>query len=503
MTMTLKRQLNDDEKQHILRVHGRKCFATGHHIPDGEEVQFDHIQAFALDGVSELDNIAPMCQDHNLQKGTLSLADFRVKLQLNEFFSRGDRLTVGDLLRYLKGRGDIAEFGKAVTVTERDDTVKVESSAAEQSYRLYRCPLTQWQYFYATLDISLLDSDDDSDHSVGLQPRYLIPEKVFELYRHFQRHPVLLPSLGRVVDNRIRLFDGQHKIAGLLWTGRREFECKIYTTYDMWLLNQTNIAAHDRFAQLRFFSSIMVMKLGALFGADFDEYKMAEEEPTKSEAAFLKWLERRDAGVVTRGDRAAQFRSFLYSSVIEHADNKLKGLISASNRSTDEKPLTIDMLSKSLFACFLYREPVEDNMATDAYMREHETQNMVSLMNMLHDLGLHAWNPKALNGDTTQRKLERMFRSKSMMAWSELLRDAVLAKLDLTDADDRARPFYRELDRRQVEGIKQTVARLFNWKFWSDPGDEIDRVFSDNKSAVKQWLRAHDLTAGYLLGAPA
>ncbi len=503
MTVTLKRQLNDDEKKHILKIHGRKCFATEHEIPDGEEIHFDHIQAFTLDGASELDNIAPMCQDHNLQKGTLSLADFRVKLQLNEFFKRGDRLTVGHLLRYLKERGDITEFGKAVTVSERDDSVQVESSAAKQSYRLYHCPLTKWRYFYATLDISLLDSDDESDHAIGLQPRYLIPDNVFELYRHFQRHPVLLPSIGRVVGNRIRLFDGQHKIAGLLWTGRREFECKIYTKHDIRLLNQTNISAHDTFAQLRFFSSIMVMKLGALFGADFDEYKKAEEEPIKSEAAFLKWLERRDAGAVKKGDRSEQFRSFLYNSVIEHPDNKLKGLISSSNRSTDEKPLTIDMLSKSLFACFLYRQPVEDNMATEAYKRENETENTVSLMNMLHDLGLHAWNPRALNGDTTQRKLERMFRSKSMMAWSELLRDAVLAKLDLTDADDRVRPFYRELDKRQLEGIKQTVARLFNWKFWSDPGDEIDRVLSDNKSAVKQWLRGHDLTAGYLLGAPA
>lgn len=503
MTATLKRQLSDDEKKHILQVHGRKCFATGHEIPESEEVQFDHIHAFALDGASELDNIAPMCQDHNLQKSTLSLADFRVKLQLNEFFRRGDRLTVGHLLRYLKERGDITAFGKAVTVSECDDTVQVESSAGRHSYRLYQCPLTKWKYFYATLDVSVLDSDDESDHSIGLQPRYLIPEKVFELYRHFHRNPVLLPSIGRIVGSRIRLFDGQHKIAGLLWTGRREFECKIYTKHDIRLLNQTNIAAHDTFAQLRFFSSIMVMKLGTLFGADFDEYKKSEDEPIKSEAAFLKWLERRDAGAVKKRDRSKEFRSFLYNSVIEHPDNKLKALISASNRSTDEKPLTIDMLSKSLFACFLYRLPVEDNMATEAYRRENEIENIVLLMNILHDLGLNAWNPKALSGDTTQRKLERMFRSKSMMAWSELLRDAVLAKLDLTDADDRVRPFYRELHKQHLEAIKQTAARLFGWKFWSDPGDEIDRVLSDNKSAVKGWFRQHDLTAGYLLGAPA
>src|SRR5438874_2699980 len=130
MTVTLKRQLNDDEKTHILKTHGRKCFATGHAIADDEDVHFDHIQAFSHDGLN---------------------------------------------------------------------------------------------------------------HSIGLQPRYLMSDKVFEMYRHFQRHPVLLPSIGRLVGNRIKLFDGQHKIAGLLWTGRRQFECKIYTEYDIRLLNLTNI----------------------------------------------------------------------------------------------------------------------------------------------------------------------------------------------------------------------------------------------------------------------
>jgi hypothetical protein len=503
MSVTLKRQLNDDEKKHILKVHGRKCFAMGHAIPDGETLHFDHIRAFSLDGASELDNIAPMCQDHNLQKGTLSLGDFRVKLSLDEFFEGGDRLTVGDMLRYLKDRGDIADFGKAVTLTEGSGTIEVESSAGKQTHLLYECPLTKWKYFYATLGVALIDSDDDSDHAIGLQPRYLIPDKVFELFRHFQRHPVLQPSIGRVVNNRLRLFDGQHKVAGLLRTGRRQFECKIYTTYDMRLLNLTNISAHDTFAQIRFFSSIMVMKLGALFGTDFEEYKKSEDEPVKSEAAFLNWLERRDAGAVKKADRNEQFRSFLYNSVIEHPENKLKELISSTNRRTDDKPLTIDMLSKSLFACLLYRQPVEDNMATDAYSRQYEIENMVALMNMLHELGLHGWNSGAHKGDTMQRKLDRIFRSKSMMAWSELLRDAVRAELKLKEEEERARPFYRVLDKRDLEGIRSIVERLFNWKFWADAGVEVDRVLSDNKSEVKEWFKKHDLTAGYLLGAPS
>src|SRR5438105_2793380 len=90
MAITLKRQLDDSEKGKILERQGRFCFATGHPIPENEVVQFDHILAFAHSGPSELDNIAPMCEMHNKQKGTMPLEDFRVSLRLKQFFTEGD-----------------------------------------------------------------------------------------------------------------------------------------------------------------------------------------------------------------------------------------------------------------------------------------------------------------------------------------------------------------------------------------------------------------------------
>ena len=102
MAITLKRQIDDEDKAIILGRHGRKCFATGHPIPEGEPVQFDHIRAFASGGISEIDNIAPMCGQHNKEKGTLPLEDFRIKLRLQEFFAQGDRLTLRHLLGFLK-----------------------------------------------------------------------------------------------------------------------------------------------------------------------------------------------------------------------------------------------------------------------------------------------------------------------------------------------------------------------------------------------------------------
>jgi len=53
MAITLRRQLDDEEKAIIAQRFGRKCFVTGHSIADDESIQYDHIRAFALGGKSE------------------------------------------------------------------------------------------------------------------------------------------------------------------------------------------------------------------------------------------------------------------------------------------------------------------------------------------------------------------------------------------------------------------------------------------------------------------
>ncbi|MEX0682904.1 MAG: hypothetical protein WD904_10635 [Dehalococcoidia bacterium] len=502
MAITLRRQLNDDEKRRVLDIHGRVCFATGHKIAEGDSLQFDHIHAYAVEPHTEIDNIAPMCEVHNKAKGTLPLEDFRVKLRLEKFFDRGDSQTLGDLLRFLRDEGDIPRFGEKVTVSEDSGLVRLESGTQSSNQTSYRCPTTGWEYFYATLDVEILDSDDDDDDRMGLQPRYLIYDKVFAMYRHFQTHPVLQPSIGRLHQHRILLFDGQHKVAALLWNGRRQFECKVYLNPDLKLLNETNISAHDKFSQTRFFSSVMVIKLGAEFGADFESYKFAEDGAAKSEAGFMKFFERGSGQAMTKAERNRRFRSYLYNSILQNPDCQVTRFVSNGNRSTDEKPLTIDMLSKSIFSCLLFPEPVEDNMETDEYKREQEIGHVIALLNMLYDLSLSGWNPKAGANDGNQRRLSRLYRSKSIMAWTELLRDAICGKLELVDAEERDWPLYRDLDDDDLQRIRNIVERLVNWNMWSSPADsDIDRVLSDNKSAVKEWFRNHGLTTGYLMGA--
>jgi hypothetical protein len=138
MAITLKRQLDNSEKQKILEQHGRICFATGHPIADNEALHFDHIHAFARDGASELDNIAPMCEIHNKQKGMLALEDFRVSLRLKQFFSEGDGLTLKHLLTYMQTNNDIKSFGNQVIVHQANGEALIETGSENSQARYTR-----------------------------------------------------------------------------------------------------------------------------------------------------------------------------------------------------------------------------------------------------------------------------------------------------------------------------------------------------------------------------
>ena len=127
---------------------------------------------------------------------------------------------------------------------------------------------------------------------------------------------------------------------------------------------------------------------------------------------------------------------------------------------------------------------------------------MINLFNIIDEEILHKWDATKTVNDLTQNKLNRMFRSKSIMAWSELFRDAVAAKLDITDQDEKALIFYRDISDENFDKIRKVFRRLVTWSVWDTPiNSDIDRILADNKSEVKKIFKEKGLTTGYLLGA--
>ena len=99
--MVEKRQLNDEEKKRVLEEHGRRCFVDGEPIDEEDPIEFHHIKPFSKGGLTAMDNVAPVCKKHHLTIGTMSLQEYRDKLELEHFFE-GDPKYLDDVIQSKK-----------------------------------------------------------------------------------------------------------------------------------------------------------------------------------------------------------------------------------------------------------------------------------------------------------------------------------------------------------------------------------------------------------------
>ena len=239
-----RRQLSDQDKQKLIEKHIKddkdgvlRCFIDGHPVEDLSQVEFHHIIPYSEGGPSDHDNIAPVCKDHHRRIRTLSLQEFRDKLNFDCFFEdsckKADGVRLNDVLAFILGK-NISSNICQWEVT--DDLIKLYWERGSESFRLYKCPVTAFTYFYALVPIEYLKNDAE------LQPRPLESGRMWELYRHFLRYTQLAPAVCRMVGDQILLFDGQHKTAAQIWAGRRQVECKRKNPLTIYALQRTFFA---------------------------------------------------------------------------------------------------------------------------------------------------------------------------------------------------------------------------------------------------------------------
>ena len=188
--MAEKRQLSEPEKEQLLQQHGRKCFVDGEPIGEEEAVEYHHIKPFSEEGPTTLDNIAPVCKRHHLTIGTMSLQEYRDKLELERFFEDGEPKYLDDLIRYKRGR-----YGEGFKHETTAGMITLFFGDSRHEYSLHTCPTTGWGYFYGTVPVEYVENDPD------LQPRPLRQASLWGLYRHFQTSTQISPSFSCLTDN--------------------------------------------------------------------------------------------------------------------------------------------------------------------------------------------------------------------------------------------------------------------------------------------------------------
>lgn len=481
-----RRQITETEKRAVLERQGLRCFIDNHPVDSEKDLEFDHIEPYSEAGESTPANIGAMCKKHNREKGTLSLSEYRDRVELKRFFEGAKKRRLDDLL---DARLATNGYGQQLRAELGPSTATLFLESGPLSTPLARCPATGESYFFATIPFSHIRNDAE------LQPRALEPERVWELYRHLRTHTQLAPAVCRLVDSEIRLFDGQHKAAAQVWAGRSAIDCKVYVNPEVRRLKETNLSAHDSLRQMPFYTSTLLEKYAGMASEDWESFLLSGG--AKTESAFVDFM--RSKFGLSRADATKRIRSLIYSNIIEDEQNRpFRDYIMEENRGR-QNPITMHRLEKTFFADFICAPPLNDEFETEQYHRDEERQNIVLLLNYIveHAL-LNKWAPE--RNDAMHKKAARLFSAGALRAWVPFLRDAIAAALQLFEQKERSRVFYRTLSQQDSLMVERLVKRLLSHKVWEDPDPNLKDLRYDNADRAKEMLRSAGLTPNWILG---
>ncbi len=508
----MKRQITEAEKVVVLAKYRQPdgsvhCFVDNEKIENEKEIQFDHIEPFAKVEETSLDNIAPVCKNHNLAKKDMTLSEYRDKLQMESFFERfeetGKQAKLNDVLT-LKYEEDFGfpiryEFDRQqmiVTVKYYLDKAKIRPPQIE-TYKVYRCPITEMNYFYALVPARNILNDGEEESQLELQPRPLILDHLWDLYRHLRVNTQLQPSICRVDGKdgcNVLVFDGQHKAAAKIWAGADRIEVKTYIEPDVIWLMRTNLVAHDKLKQLRFYSSILADKMAQLYGVNWQRY--VETATNKSEKGFCTFIKYAEDKPDEKPEK--QIEAFLMTSILDDRDNLFSQFIAPANKTGKQYAISWDSMKKYYFRFFLTKPPLQVEIDSKDDYRNQEIRNNIRLMNILAaEILINKWNPGA--GNENHKKAERVFRPGSVMAWFPMLRDVIYNKIDLVNPEESKQIFFRNIPEEKWALIGKFVKRMFSHSIWLEKDANIDvalgnkqldytKKLFDSKGFSTQWI---------------
>ncbi|MFZ6038239.1 MAG: HNH endonuclease signature motif containing protein [Bacteroidota bacterium] len=158
----MKRQISESEKQILLNQHRQPdgkiyCFVDNEPIDDEKSIQFDHIDPFVKSENTSLDNIAPVCKNHNLAKKDMSLSEYRDKLSIEKLFKskedNGKQLKLNDVLesKFNSEYGFIVKYDYDPTneiITLKYFSDRNQTKLPEiKKYTVFECAITKQKFF--------------------------------------------------------------------------------------------------------------------------------------------------------------------------------------------------------------------------------------------------------------------------------------------------------------------------------------------------------------------
>jgi len=379
--------LSKDEYSELTKklwdIQNHYCFICEEKIDlDVNTTNIDHIVPLANKGKDAETNFAVTHESCNKSKQDANLKIARIlqkisKIQKDVHEKTTKSASLKDVLKTYNG----SKFDFKYKVEGKELKYSFPDIADNTAYKttIYTDNLSTEQSCFIEVPIEYLFHDEI------INPRG-INNSIGKLIKEFdKKNPQLHLSLARIENEKLKIFDGQHKAVAQILLGTRKFVVRVFLEPNIDRLTETNTNAGSTLRQIAFDKSIMRQLNNTLYSERVKKYQIAhslkEDNYSFSEQQLIDFF---------KGD-GANIKKYIIDS-IKHSitnakDNKLKDYIDFGGKAK-ELPISYSAFDKTILSSFVSAKlvlntPIDARTDEGLNPRELEIKQIVRILSIL------------------------------------------------------------------------------------------------------------------------
>lgn len=479
--------LNKDEYQALIMqlwdIQEHRCFICEEEIDlDLHKVNVDHIKPLANGGKDDPTNFA-LTHEHcnkSKQDADLIVAKKLVKLSriIKEAEENRETPSLKHVLKSLGGSkydfkykisGDVISYSFSDIGEHTIKTAEVfTDSLSGEKTCFIKVPI---EYLY---------------HDEIINPRG-INSSISLLIKEFHKpNPQLHLSLARIVNDKIMIFDGQHKAVAQLMLGVKELVIRLFIHPDVDRLTETNTNAGSKLKQIAFDKSIVRQLHDVLYAERIKKYQtdhyLPEDNFSFSEQSLVDYFKGE------RGNVKVYVINSQKNGVTRGQDNKLSSYINFEGRG-NSLPLSYSTFEKTFLATFINAKTIlttsiNYKIEEGLNPRVLEREQLIKLCNIIaeeilidkfkDEIGTYKIEAKIASGNGDDIPDEhliacRLFKEEIMYNWIKYLELLIKNHFAYSGAmyDDQ-NLFMQKLPDSLWDNIRAFIANLHDLPLWKN-----------------------------------
>jgi hypothetical protein len=481
----------------LLIMQNHKCYICGDPIDIKLHVtNIDHITPLANKGKDIEENFAVTHETCNKSKQDADLKIARIlfklkKIQEKTLATENKSASLKQVLEHYNGSKFDFKFTKSGNKIVYSFSENADNGIYETE--IHTDHLSQEQTCFVSLPLEYIH------HDTLINPRG-INSSISKLVKEFdKKNPQLHLSLGRIDENKVKLFDGQHKAVAQILLGTKKLLVRIFLSPNVDRLVETNTNAGRDLSQIAFDKSVMRQLNNTLYNERIKKYQedhtLKEDDFSFSEQRLVEYF---------KGDNANVKKYIIDSikhSITEANENKLKDYIDREGKAK-EVPISYSTFDKSFLTIFIDSKlllPSPINFKSDEGLnpRELEITQTITLLNIIaEEIYIGKFLPEVGVGKIENKIIEnkdtditddhliayRISKEEIMFNWIGYVKNVIVNYFSNTGKPyNNSSLFQQKFDDQLWVNLRNFIINLKMLPLWKDRG-MANTTFSGKKN---------------------